>query len=79
MPTIKIYSTPTCVYCRMTRDFLDERHIPYTDYNVAQDAEKRDEMIQRSGQMGVPVIEVDGQLIIGFDKERLMELLGITQ
>ena len=78
MPTIKIYSTPSCVYCRMAREFLDEHAIPYTDYNVAEDAEKRDEMIQRSGQMGVPVIDVDGQLIIGFDKARLMGLLGIT-
>ena len=79
MADIKIYSTPTCVYCRMTREFLDQHSIPYTDFNVAQDAERRDEMIQRSGQMGVPVIDVDGQLIIGFDKARLMTLLGLNK
>lgn len=77
MPVIKIYSTPTCVYCRMARQFLDEQKIAYTDYDVATDAEKRNEMIERSGQMGVPVIDVDGELIIGFDKARLMQLLGI--
>ncbi len=77
MATIKIYSTPTCVYCRMTKEFLDERSVPYTDYNVAQDASRRDEMIERSGQMGVPVIDIDGKLIVGFDKARLMELLEI--
>ena len=79
MPTIKIYSTPSCVYCRMTKEFLDAHTIPYADYNVATDAEKRNEMIERSGQMGVPVIDVDGELIVGFDKARLMELLGITK
>mgnify|MGYP003394742065 CR=1 FL=1 len=62
----------------MTREFLDQHSVPYTDYNVAQDAKMRDEMIERSGQMGVPVIDIDGQLIVGFDKARLMGLLGIT-
>ena len=75
--TIKIYSTPTCVYCRMAREFFKEHNVEYTEYNVAEDAERRDEMINRSGQMGVPVIDVDGQLIIGFDKARLMQMLGI--
>jgi len=77
MHTVKIYSTPTCVYCRMAKEFFREHDVAFTDYNVAEDAEKRDEMINRSGQMGVPVIDVDGQLIIGFDKARLMQLLGI--
>lgn len=61
----------------MAKEFFDQHKILYTDHNVAQDASYRDEMIQRSGQMGVPVIDVDGQLIVGFDKARLMELLGI--
>ncbi len=62
----------------MTKDFLTEKGVGYTDYNVATDLEKRQEMIQRSGQMGVPVIFVGDELIIGFDKERLVSSLGIT-
>jgi glutaredoxin len=62
----------------MTKDFLKEKNIPYTEYNVASDLEKRQEMIQKSGQMGVPVIYVGDQLIIGFDKERLVSSLGVT-
>ena len=62
----------------MTKDFLKEKGIGYTEYNVAQDLEKRQEMIQKSGQMGVPVIFVGDNLIIGFDKERLVSTLGVT-
>lgn len=77
-PQITIYSTPACVYCRMTKDFLKEKNIPYTDYNVAEDAEKRNEMIQKSGQMGVPVIDINGELIVGFDKARISKLLKLN-
>lgn len=84
--TVTIYSTPTCHFCQMTKDFLKEKGIGYTDYNVASDLEKRQEMIQKSGQMGVPVIFVgspsnpsgQGEMIIGFDKERLVSTLGVT-
>ena len=75
---ITIYSTPTCHFCQMTKDFLKEKGIGYTEYNVASDLEKRQEMIQKSGQMGVPVIFVGDELIIGFDKERLVSSLGVT-
>ncbi|MEK7604253.1 MAG: glutaredoxin family protein [Patescibacteria group bacterium] len=78
MKPVTIYSTPTCHFCHMTKDFLTEKGVGYTDYNVATDLEKRQEMIQRSGQMGVPVIFVGDELIIGFDKERLVSSLGIT-
>jgi glutaredoxin-like YruB-family protein len=76
--TVTIYSTPTCHFCQMTKDFLKEKNIGYTEFNVAADLEKRQEMIQKSGQMGVPVIYVGDQLIVGFDKERLTSLLGVT-
>ncbi|MFA6503331.1 MAG: glutaredoxin family protein [Candidatus Paceibacterota bacterium] len=76
--TVTIYSTPTCHFCQMTKDFLKEKGIDYTEYNVASDLEKRQEMIQKSGQMGVPVILVGNELIIGFDKERLVSELGIA-
>lgn len=75
---ITIYSTPTCHFCQMTKDFLKEKGISYTEFNVASDLEKRQEMIQKSGQMGVPVIFVGEEMIIGFDKERLASLLSIT-
>jgi len=61
----------------MTKEFLDEHTIPYTAIDVTKDAVARDEMIKRSGQMGVPVIDIDGELIIGFNKEKLSEKLGI--
>lgn len=84
--TVTIYSTPTCHFCQMTKDFLKEKGIGYTEYNVASDLEKRQEMIQKSGQMGVPVIFVgdssnpsgQAEMIIGFDQERLVSSLGIT-
>ena len=75
---ITIYSTPTCHFCQMTKDFLKEKGIAYTEFNVASDLEKRQEMIQKSGQMGVPVIFVGSEMIIGFDKERLVSTLGLT-
>ena len=68
---ITIYSTPTCHFCHMAKDLLKEKGISYTDFDVASDIEKRQEMIQKSGQMGVPVIFVGDELIIGFDKEKL--------
>ena len=76
-PKVKIYSTPTCVWCRATKEFLDEHKMPYEDINVAQDATAREYMFKRSGQMGVPVIEIGNEIIIGFDKARISELLGI--
>lgn len=75
---ITIYSTPTCHFCQMTKDFLKEKGINYTEHDVAHDLEKRQEMIQKSGQMGVPVIFVGDEMIIGFDKERLMSTLGVA-
>lgn len=76
--TVTIYSTPTCHFCHMTKDFLKEKGIAYTDYDVAHDLAKRQEMIQKSGQMGVPVIFVGDEMIIGFDQERLASTLGVT-
>jgi glutaredoxin len=62
----------------MAKDFLTEKNIPFTDYNVATDLEKRQEMMQKSGQMGVPVIFIDNDMIIGFDKPKISQLLGIS-
>lgn len=76
--TVTIYSTPTCHFCQMSKDFLKEKGINYTEFDVAHDIEKRQEMIQKSGQMGVPVIFVGEEMIIGFDQEKLASTLGIT-
>lgn len=75
---VTIYSTPTCHFCQMTKDFLNGKGIAYTEHNVASDLEKRQEMIQKSGQMGVPVIFVGDEMIIGFDQGRIASSLGVT-
>lgn len=72
-----IYSTPTCHFCHAAKDFFTENHVAFTDYDVASDLAKRTEMINKSGQMGVPVIDVGGELIIGFDEPRLREALSL--
>lgn len=74
-PNVIIYSTPTCHFCHMAKDFFTANNIAFTDNNVASDIEKRKEMIERSGQMGVPVIIVGDELIVGYDEEHLKELL----
>jgi glutaredoxin-like YruB-family protein len=75
--SVTIYSTPTCHFCHAAKDFFTEHGVKFTDYNVASDLEKRQEMIQKSGQMGVPVIYVGDELIVGFDEDRLRELLKV--
>jgi glutaredoxin 3 len=73
---VTIYSTPTCHFCQMTKEFLAGKGISYTEHNVATDLDKRQEMIEKSGQMGVPVILVDEEVIVGFDKPKLESLFG---
>lgn len=74
--TVTIYSTPTCHFCQMAKAYFDANGVTYTDYNVATDLEKRQEMVQRSGQMGVPVIFIGDEMIIGFDQEHIAHALG---
>lgn len=73
---VTIYTTPTCPYCKMTKEYFKENNVQYTDYDVASDAKRAEEMIERSGQMGVPVIDIDGEIVIGYDRKRLAKLLG---
>ena len=76
---VKVYSTSTCPYCKMAKGFLDEKGVAYENVDVSTDSAGRDEMIRKSGQMGVPVIDVDGQIVVGFDRERLEGLLKTGQ
>jgi len=75
---VTIYSTPTCHFCHAAKAFFDENNIIYTDVNVATDLEKRKEMIDMTGQMGVPVIHIEDDVIVGFDESKLRELLAIA-
>ncbi len=77
MAKVTIYTTPTCVYCKMAKEFFKQNKVEYEEKNVVTDAAARDEMIKKSDQMGVPVIEIDGQIIVGFDQSRLKEALGV--
>lgn len=75
--TVRIYTTPTCPYCAMAKDFLKQNKIKYEEIDVSENEDAANEMIEKSGQMGVPVIEIDGDIIVGFDKEALKRALGL--
>jgi len=75
--TVTIYSTPTCHFCHLAKEFFTENNIAFTDNDVATDLEKRQEMVEMTGQMGVPVIKIDDDIIVGFDEDKVKELLGV--
>ena len=77
MSKVTVYSTPTCHFCHMAKDFFKEKNVEFEDFNVAENLEKRKEMMDKSGQMGVPVIIIGDQIIVGFNKPKIVELLGI--
>ena len=77
MRNVTIYTTPTCVYCRATKEFFKENNIEYEEKDVAKDEQARDAMVQKSGQLGVPVIDVNGTIVVGFDEKKLSDLLGV--
>lgn len=77
MAKVTVYSTSTCPYCTMAKDFLKENKVEFEEIDVSENEEKAKEMVQKSGQMGVPVLDIDGEIIIGFDKEKIKELLKL--
>lgn len=73
--TVNIYTTPTCPWCKKTKEWMKEKKIKYKEFNVADDAKARDKMIELSGQMGVPVLEIGNEIIIGFNPKKMEEAL----
>jgi len=73
--SVIIYSTPSCGYCKLAKDFFQKNNVKFTDYNVASDPKKAEEMSRKSGQMGVPVIDINGKIIVGFNKPEIEKAL----
>lgn len=76
---VKIFTTPGCPYCYTLKEFLKEKGIKFEEVDVSQNEKAREEMIKKSGKLEVPVIEIDGQIVVGFDKERICKLLKISE
>ncbi len=74
---VKVYSTPTCPHCNMVKDFLKENAVPFEDINVAENKDAANEIVEKSGQMGVPVVEINGGIIVGFDKDAMKKALNL--
>jgi len=77
MPKIKIYSTPACPYCHLLKEYLKEKNIEFEDIDVSQNQEALQELVKKTGAMAVPVIDIDGEIVVGFDKEKIDKLLNI--
>ncbi len=75
--SVIIYSTPSCVYCKMLKEYLSSRKVSYEEKNVASDLAAREEMIEKSHQMGVPVIDINGEIFVGFNRAEIAKKLGI--
>ena len=79
MSKVTVYSTPTCHFCHMAKDFFKENNVAFEEFNVAEDLGKRKEMVDKTGQMGVPVIIIDNNVIVGFNKPKIADLLNIAE
>lgn len=78
MKSVIMYTTPTCQYCKMAKAYFKEHGVAYTEVDVAIDPEKAREMIEKSGQMGVPVFDIEGKIILGFDQKKIAGLLSLA-
>lgn len=76
---IRLFSTPVCPYCSTLKRFLEEKEIKFEAINVLDDLEAQEEMIAKSGQVTVPVLDVNGEFIVGFDRKKIIEKLGIIE
>ena len=77
MPQVTMYSTATCKYCKHAEALFNEHNISFQKFDVGADADKRKEMVEKSGQLGVPVIDIGGQIIVGYDEDAIKQLLKI--
>ena len=77
MKKVIVYSTPTWPWCTKVKDYLDSKNVSYEDFNVATDHDKAVEMVEKSGQQGVPVIDIDGEIVIGFNQSSINILLDL--
>lgn len=75
---VKIYTTPVCAYCKMAKEFFKNHSIKFEERNIATDGEARDEMIEKSHQLGVPVIDVNGQIFVGFNRRELEKVIKVA-
>ncbi len=75
--SVKIYTTPTCVYCRMAKEYFKAQNVTYEEFNVVTDEKAREEMVRKSHQLGVPVIDMNGEIFVGFNKPALAKALGV--
>lgn len=73
-----VYSTPVCGYCRALKEYLKTNNVAFEEYDLSADAEKRDEVVSKTGQLAVPVIEIDNEIIVGFDRARIAQALGLN-
>ncbi len=74
---VTMYSTPSCGYCKKLKDYFKENKVPFSDYNVADDMQRAEEMVKKSGQMGVPVVDINGTVIVGFNKAQIDKALKL--
>lgn len=74
---VKVYSTPTCVYCKTLKEYLKKHKVEFEDIDVSKDEKQLQDMIKKSGQMGVPVVDIDREVIVGFDKQKIDAKLKI--
>ncbi len=75
---VTVYSTPTCVYCKLVKQYFAENKVEFKEVDVSSDEKAAEDMIEKSGQMGVPVVDIDGQIIVGFDKPKIKAALGLS-
>ena len=76
--TVEVYSTPTCMYCNLLKDFLKDNNVEFTEFNVAEDADKRNYIVEKSGQMGVPVAIIGDEVVVGFNQAKVSEMLNLS-
>ena len=77
LPKVRVFTTPMCPFCHALKEFLKERNIEFEEIDVSQDEKARDEIIKKTGRLEAPIIEIDGQIVVGFDKEKISQLLNL--